>query len=112
MKRLLWVVPYMGLLLTGCGIGGYSMTGMVLEKDLKSIKPYLQHWEKLGWALESRRQDAEACGASGDSSDRAGIGSTRIKDAQRPGETDRETETRLRQEWVHCMKGKGYQWVK
>ena len=112
MKRFLWVVPYMGLLLTGCNTTILVASGKEFSDYQKSIKPYLQHWEKLGWALESRRQDAEACGASGDSSDRAGIGSTRIKDAQRPGETDRETETRLRQEWVHCMKGKGYQWVK
>ena len=35
-------------LLTACGIGGYSMTGMVLEKDLKSIKPHLQYYEKPG----------------------------------------------------------------
>lgn len=95
-------------LLASCGIGGHTMTGMVLEKDLKSIKPHLQYYEKPGWTPESRRQDAAACGASGDSSDRASIGSARIKAAQLPGETERQTEMRLGQAWHACMKEKGY----
>lgn len=106
----LWKTLSLSFLLAGCNM----WVGLSEGRDdyLKSIKPYLQYWEKPGWTLENRRQDAEACGASGDSSDRAGIGSTRIKAARHPGETDRETETRLRQEWVHCMKEKGYQWAK
>jgi hypothetical protein len=94
------------LLLSGCGIGGYSMTGMVLEKDQKSIKPYLQYIEKPGWTVEGRRMDSAECG--GPPNDSIQYGSNAIKAAQRPGETERQTETRLRQEWYACMKGKGY----
>lgn len=89
-----------------------GISGQAREDYLKSIKSYLQHWEKPGWTPESRRQDSVNCGASGDSSDRAGIGSARIQAAQRPGETESQTETRLRQEWRACMGDKGYQWVK
>ena len=92
---------------SGCGTQ-IGISGQAREDYLKSIKPHLQYYEKLGWTPESRRQDAAACGASGDSSDRASIGSARIKAAQRPGETERQTENRLSQEWHACMKEKGY----
>lgn len=103
---------YMGMALTlsllqaGCGIGGYSMTGMVLEKDLKSIKPHLQYYEKPGWTPETRRQDSAEC--SGPPNEYIQFGSNTIKAAQRPGETERQTENRLSQEWHACMKEKGY----
>jgi hypothetical protein len=99
----------LSLLLAGCGIGGYSMTGMVLEKDLKSIKPYLQYWEKPGMTVEGRIMDSKECGGLNDSLQFTG---TRVlKAAHRPGETERETETRLRQDWVACMREKGYRYV-
>lgn len=91
-----------------CGIGGHTMTGMVLEKDLKAIKPHLQYYEKPGWTSEGRRLDAAACGASGDASDRASIGSARVQAAQRPDETEKQTEARLGREWHACMVEKGY----
>lgn len=96
----------LGLLQAGCGIGGYSMTGMVLEKDLKSIKPHLQYYEKPGWTVEGRRGDSAACG--GPPNDSIQFGSNAIKAAQLPGETERQTEMRLNREWHACMKEKGY----
>jgi hypothetical protein len=108
MKQLLWIAPYLGLLLAGCNTTILVASGKEFSDYQKSIKPHLQYYEKPGWTPESRRQDAAACGASGDSSDRASIGSARIKAAQRPGEAERQTEMRLGQEWHACMTEKGY----
>lgn len=107
----IWILLVCPLLLTGCLYGQCLDGPCALERErmIKAIKPRLQYYEKPGWSPESRRLDAATCGASGDSSDHAGIGSTRIKAAQRPGETDGQTEMRLRQEWHTCMKDKGYQ---
>jgi hypothetical protein len=109
----LWMALCLSFLLTGCELLLQAGPGLTTGRDeyLKSIKPYLQYWDKPGITPEGRREDSVGCGASGDSSDRAGIGSARIKAAQRPGETERETETRLRQDWANCMRGKGYRYV-
>jgi hypothetical protein len=102
MSRLKWTVTCLGLLLMGCH------TTILVATSLGESKPRLQYYEKSGWTPETRRQDAAECGASGDSSDHAGIGSARIKAAQLPGETDRQTEMRLREAWHACMVQKGY----
>lgn len=104
-----WAVLCLSFLLAGCGIGGFWMTGD--PSAGKDAKPYLQHWEKPGWTPESRRVDSSACGTIGND-DYGDFSPATIKAAQRPGETERETRTRLRQDWLHCMKEKGYQWVK
>lgn len=91
-------------LLNGCGIGGHWMTGDPFYKP--DIKPYLQYWEKEGMTEEGRRGDSIECG--GPPNDSIQFGSNAIQAAQQPGETERETETRLRQDWVVCMRGKGY----
>ena len=111
MKRFLWVVPYMGLLLTGCGIGGYSMTGMVLEKDLKSIKPYGQQWVKEGWTVDQRRRDAWDCGAlrHSDGADNVYFSREQVKAEMQPGEPNELlAASRLKRPWRECMKTKGY----
>jgi hypothetical protein len=100
-------VLFLAFMQSGCGTQ-IGISGQAREDYLKSIKPRLQYYEKPGWTSETRRQDAAECGASGDSSDHAGIGSTRIKAAQLPGETEGQTEMRLRQAWHACMKEKGY----
>lgn len=87
-----------------------GISGQAREDYLASIKPYLQYWEKPGMTPEGRRADSAACGAIG-KDDRADIASARIKAAQRPGETERETDTRLGHDWVACMKEKGYRYV-
>jgi hypothetical protein len=112
MKQLLWIAPYLGLLLTGCNTTILVASGKEFRDYQKAIKPLLQYYEKPGWTPEGRRQDAAECGASGDSSDRAGIGATRIKAAQLPGETEGQTEMRLRKDWHHCMEEKGYRGVR
>ena len=99
----LGVVLILGPLQAGCGIGGYSMTGMVLEDN---AKPHLQYYEKQNWTSEARRQDSSECG--GPPNESIQFGSNAIQAAQHPGETDRQTEMRLNQEWHACMTEKGY----
>lgn len=100
-------------LLTGCELLLQAGPGLTTGRDeyLRSIKPYLQYWDKPGFTPEGRRVDSEECGAIG-KDDRADIASARIKAAQRPGETESQTETRLRQVWHACMREKGYRDVR
>lgn len=110
MKRLLWVAPYLGLLLSGCNTTIQVASGKEFSDYQKSIKPYLQHWEKPGWTVEGRRGDSAECGAG--NTDHVGFNNqARLKAARLPGETESQTETRLRQEWHACMRGKGYHWI-
>lgn len=102
------------LLQAGCGIGGFWMEGIggqAREDYLKSIKPHLQYFEKPGWTPEERRRDSEACGAIG-LDDRADIAQSRIQAEQLPGEIARQTEFRLREAWLACMREKGYRGVR
>ena len=107
MKRLhlSWAVLCLSVLLTGCGTQ-VPLSGKAFDEYMRSIKPYLQYWDKPGMTVEGRREDSKACG--GPRSDYTGFGPTTTKAAQRPGETERQTETRLMQDWVGCMKQKGY----
>lgn len=100
MKRLLWIAPCLGLLLTGCN------TTILVATSVGETKPHLQYYEKLGWTSEIRRQDSAACG--GPPNESIQFGSNAIKADQRPEETDRQTEMRLNQEWHACMTEKGY----
>lgn len=106
MKRLLWIAPCLGLLLTGCNTTILVASGKEFSDYQKAIKPHLQYWEKPGWTVEGRRGDSAACG--GPPNESIQFGSNAIKAAQRPGETERQTENRLSQEWHACMKEKGY----
>ena len=93
-------------------LAGCAGPGLTTGRDayLKSIKPYLAYWQKEGMTEEGRRRDSLECGGLNDSIQF--MGTRVLKAVQRPGETDGETENRLRQDWVACMRGKGYQWVK
>lgn len=113
MKRLLWVALCLSLTLSGCGIGGYTMTGMVLDKDLKSIKSYGEYWVKDGVTVEQKRRDAWDCGAAPHNygADHVSFTHEKIKAEMRPGEPDyMAARSRLTQAWVECMKFKGYEY--
>ena len=110
MKWLLWIVACLGLLLTGCNTTILVASGKEFSDYQKSIKPYIAYWQKEGVTEEERRRDSLECGGLNDSIQF--MGTRVLKAAQRPSETDEETETRLRQDWVACMREKGYQWVK
>lgn len=107
MKRLLWIAPCLGLLLTGCNTTVLVASGKEFSDYQKAIKPRLQYYEKPGWTSETRRQDAAECGAIGND-DRADIDDERIKAVQLPGETEGQMRMRLRQAWHACMVEKGY----
>ena len=90
---------------TGCGIGGYSMTGMVLEKDLKSIKPYIAYWAKDGMTEERRLQDWVGCGG-----DNIGTFSWKTK-KQMPGESNEQSSRRQDNDLQRCMLRSGYRYT-
>ena len=100
---------FLTLTQTGCGTQ-IGISGKARTEYLQSIKPYIAYWQKEGVTEEERRRDSLECGGLNDSIQF--MGTRVLKAAQRPSETDEETETRLRQDWVACMRGKGYQWVK
>ena len=100
MSRLLWIVPCLGLLLTGCN------TTVLVATSVGESKPHLQYYEKPGWTTEARWEDSAECGAPPNESIQ--FGSNAIEVAQRPEETERQTEMRLNQEWHACMAKKGY----
>lgn len=107
MKQLLWIAPYLGLLLTGCNTTILVASGKEFRDYQRAIKPHLQYFEKPGWTPEERRRDSEACGAIG-LDDRADIAESRIQAEQRPGETLGLTRARLGKDWHDCMVEKGY----
>ena len=111
MKQLLWIGPYLCLLLTGCNTTILVASGKEFRDYQKAIKPHLQYFEKPGWTPEERRRDSEACGAIG-LDDRADIAESRIQAEQRPGETLGLTRARLGKDWHDCMVAKGYRGVR
>lgn len=124
MKRhyLLWAVPCLSFLLTGCA------QDRLAPLD-RNIKPTLYYWEKSGMTPEGRRQDAFDCGGGRgvvspesacwsspkgcpDVSDEVPIfGKNKIKASQQPGETENATKTRLHYEWQRCMLSHGYRFT-
>lgn len=93
------------LMLAGCGIGGHTMTGMVLEKDLKSIKPYIAYWQKEGITEESRLRDWMACGGMRN----GGFGI--VSEDRLPGESMADATTRQQFAFQRCMLRSGYRYT-
>lgn len=94
---LCWIVFF-----SGCF--GFVPTG------LEPAKHYIEYWEKSVMTAESRRKDSVRCGAA-DTDYILGFGQNKIKAAQRPDETDNETDTRLLHDWQRCMINKGYRYT-
>jgi hypothetical protein len=107
---------FLCLLLAGCGIGGFWMTGIsgqAREDYLKSIKAYGEYWVKEGMTVEQRRRDSWDCGAGSSEfeADRVDFTPAQIKAERRPEEKDDfAARGRLRQRWVECMRSKGYEY--
>jgi hypothetical protein len=74
--------------------------------DLKPVKATLDYWEKPDMTPEGRLQDSAQCG--GGYTVYTGFSQQTIKAAQRPGETDIDTDFRLYLDWRRCMLNKGY----
>lgn len=115
----LWFVMCASVALTACTVGNGRICGPQTPiaycdkeayQELAHPKPYLQYWEKEGMTAESRRQDSVRCGAA-DTDHILGFGQNKIKAAQRPGETNNETDTRLLHDWQRCMIKQGYRFT-
>ncbi|MBA3033811.1 MAG: hypothetical protein KKF85_09115 [Gammaproteobacteria bacterium] len=113
MKRLLWIVPYLGLLLTGCNTTILVASGKEFSDYQKSIKSYGEYWVKEGGTVEQKRRDSWACGAAPNitSADRPDFTPAEIQAAKCTEDpNDIAAIHRLRQAWGECMKSKGYEY--
>jgi len=112
MKRLyflLVVLLCLGFLFTGCGTQ-VALSGRAYDEYVKSIKPYIQYWEKEGLTVEKRRGDWVECGGSSDGSFSPYIGL--LNKERRPEEKDRSAaHDRLDNELQRCMLKKGYRYT-
>jgi hypothetical protein len=115
MKRILWIAPYLGLLLAGCNTTILVASGKEFSDYQKSIKPYLAYWQKEGMTEEGRRVDSAACGASQAPAvvNDVMFPSEVLKAERRQGDTNELAAFwRLREKWSRCMEAKGYRYVK
>lgn len=75
----------------------------------------LPKWTKYGVDSYQRREDSRHCGSpvqEGDPSpDDLKFGQNYIIDKKIMGETDKQTQSRLVDDWQRCMFGKGYRYI-
>lgn len=103
MKRLylLWAVPCLSFLLTGCA------QDRLAPLD-RNIKFHIEYWEKDGITRAERARDSIGCGGSNLGSD---ISSQQVNAARREGENDWVVRSRLTYEWQRCMLSHGYRFT-
>mgnify|MGYP000117166795 CR=1 FL=1 len=106
MKHQIWSMTVLSLFLlaTGCGVGGFWMTGN--PSAGQNIKPYLQKWKKVGVTPEMRREDAFNCG--GKRSDTHPDQVDNDEELMLPNENIFDTRKRLLEMWKACMSDKEY----
>lgn len=104
MKRLylLWVVPCLSFLLTGCA------QDRLAPLD-RNIKFHVDYWEKDGVTREERARDSIGCG--GGSEGGANLSNQKMNAARREGEKDWVVQLRLTYEWQRCMLSHGYRFT-
>ena len=93
---LLWLVS----MLTGCELifqAGPALSGHAYDEYQKSIKAYVEYWEKPGMTQESRLKDWRACG--GGSNGSFGV----VSQDRRPGESQDDAQNRQRFTFQRCM---------
>ncbi|WP_231409489.1 hypothetical protein [Ralstonia solanacearum] len=107
------------LITSGCAIGNGHICGPQTPafycdreayEKLMHPKPYIENWEKQGATSEMRDRDSENCGGSYGKY-APGFSQEKVKAAQRPGEKDNVTYSRLHHEWQRCMLKKGYRYT-
>lgn len=91
---------------TGCLGIEPAVSGRDFDEYMKSIKPYIEYWEKSEMTTESRRQDSTGCKAGGVTA--YGVYQPELESARLPGEQAREAYVRLFRDWQRCMISKGY----
>jgi hypothetical protein len=107
-RHLGWAALCLNFLLAGCELvfqAGTGISGQAREDYLKSIKPYLQYWEKEGWTEEGRLADWVACGGS-----RSGNFAWDTR-KQRLGESNEQSSVRQSQEHQRCLIQRGYRYT-
>ena len=108
MKRqvLLLSLSFISFLLAGCLNIEPALSGKARGDYLKSIKPYIEYWEKPGRTTGLRHRDSLACRAGGVTAE--GIYRPDFDRARTSRETEHETYDRLFEDWQRCMIAKGY----
>ncbi len=94
--------------LSGCELifqAGPALSGKAREDYLKSIKAYIEYWEKPGMTQESRLKDWRACG--GGSNGSFGV----VSQDRRPGESQDDAQNRQRFTFQRCMLRSGYRYT-
>lgn len=102
----------LSFLLTGCELvfqAGTGLSGRAFDEYMKSIKPYINYWEKDGMTQEQRELDSKNCRVGGVSP--GGIYQSEFDKARQAGETENATYTRLYHEWQRCMIKKDYRFT-
>lgn len=101
--HLFWIP----LLLSGCLYGQCLDGPCALERErmIKSIKPYIAYWEKVGMTEESRLHDWVECGGHADGGFRLDRGKRKVDES-----TD-TFQTRLEFEFQRCMIQCGYRYT-
>lgn len=101
-------------LLSGCINIEPALSGKAFDDYQKSIKAYIEYWEKPGMTVEGRRADSWACGAARTihAADRVVFPPEVEKAEKRPDEKNEMAAFwRLRARWNQCMEAKGYDYV-
>lgn len=101
-------------LLSGCISIEPALSGKAFDDYQKSIKAYIEYWEKPGMTMEGRQEDSWACGAGPTilGANNVAFSQEQAQEEKRSGERDDITaRERLRDKWKACMKAKGYDYV-
>lgn len=111
MKRwiLLCTISFFGFVISGCINIEPALSGKAYEEYVKSIRPYIEYWEKYGVTREDRARDNLTCRAGGVTA--GGIYKPEFDKARLPGEKEHETYSRLFDDWQRCMLKKGYRFT-
>ncbi|MCM8566980.1 hypothetical protein [Thauera linaloolentis] len=101
----------LSLVLSGCLYGQCLNGPCALERKayLKSIRPYIEYWEKSGMTVDSRHRDSVDCRAGGVTA--AGIYRPEFDKARLSDEKEHETYNRLFRDWQRCMVAKYYRFT-
>lgn len=98
-------------LLTGCGIEP-ALSGKARGEYLRSIKPFIEWWDKPGMTAEARRRDSFDCGGGASETHAPSFSKEQLNAVRLAGDrNDFAPSTRLFHEWERCMLRKGYRFT-
>ena len=103
-----WFLLWLVFILSGCELifqAGPALSGRAYDEYQKSIKAYIEYWEKPGMTTESRLRDWVACGGN-----KNGTFSWATR-KMLPGETEDQTGNRQAIDFQRCMLRSGYRYT-